>query len=313
MIGIRRLMSPGVPVDVDWVQGLVGALITLGLLAVVPNHALPVALAVLVGVVGMPHGGVDHLTGSALLKPIAPRYWPLVFATGYMVVMAVVVAGWIWFPLLILVGFVLLSAVHFGMADNSPHMAGGLALTMLEGSMVVWVPALFHPAEFARLLIWVVPGNRWPENILFDPSLQAALWLALGIVVARATATSVYTAIRVIGFAILFAIAPPLVSFAVYFCGWHSIVELTRLARQANMTDPVAGFVRVAVVTAPLSGLAVLLAVIGWLLVSADGPPTPGIVQAVFMGLSVVAVPHMLLHLVTVQQNVNPFAAEGSR
>ncbi len=313
MIGIRRLIRPGVPADAYWMQGLVGALLTLGLFAVVPNHALPMALAVLVGVVGMPHGGVDHLTGSVLLAPVAGRYWPLAFVTGYTLVMAVVVAGWIWFPLLILVGFVLLSAVHFGMADNSPHTPGGLALTMLEGGMVVWVPALFHPAEFTRLLTWVVPGNRWPEYILFDPSLRAGLCLALGITVARAVGSSAFTAIRVVGFAVLFAVAPPLVSFAIYFCGWHSVVELTRLAQHADPSDLVTGFGKVVMAAAPLSGLAVLLAVIGWGVMSADGPLTPGIVQAVFVGLSVVAVPHMLLHLVTVRQNVNPFTTEGPR
>ncbi len=269
-----------------------------------------VILAALVAVVGMPHGGLDHRVGRATLRAAAGRYWAFPFAVGYVAVMAAVLAGWVWLPLPTVAGFVFLSAVHFGVADDEPRTPGGSALAIIHGGMVVWVPVLFQPAEFTRLLTWVVPGDRWPEDILFDPSLRAGLWVALGTVIARAVVSPPATAVRVAGFAVLFAVAPPLIGFAVYFCGWHSVVELLRLARQANSDDPAAGLGRVLVAAWPLSAVAVLLAVIGWGVASAAGPLAPGIVQTVFVGLSVVAVPHMLLHLIAARRDVNPFAAE---
>lgn len=270
-----------------------------------------VVLAALVAVVGMPHGGLDHRVGRAVLRSVAGHRWVIPFSAGYLTVMAAVLAGWVWLPLFTLAGFVLLSAAHFGTADKRPGTTGGLALTVLQGGMVVWVPVLFQPAEFTRLLTWVVPRNRWPEDILFDASLRAGLWFALGVVITRAVVSRPATAVRVVAFVVLFAVAPPLLGFAVYFCGWHSVVELVGLARQANPNHPVAGLGRVLVAAAPLSAAAVLLAVIGWGVASAGGPLTPGIVQAVFVGLSVVAVPHMLLHMIAARRNVNPFAAEG--
>jgi Brp/Blh family beta-carotene 15,15'-monooxygenase len=227
--------------------------------------------------------------------------------------MAAVLAGWIWLPIFTLIGFVLLSAIHFGMADNKPSTAGGMLVDAMEGGMVVWVPALFQPDEFTRLLSWIVPGNRWPEDMLFDQSLRMGLWLALGTVLTRALSSPSASAVRVVGFTILFAVAQPLVAFAAYFCGWHSLVEITRLVRQANPNDPVAGLRRVLMASGPTSAIASLFLVIGWVVASSRGPLTPGIVQAVFIGLSVVAVPHIILHLVTARWKVNPFAVEDQQ
>lgn len=274
--------------------------------------AQAVALAVLVAVVGMPHGGLDHRVGRALIRPILCRYWAAAFAAGYLAVMAAVTAGWWLLPLPTVAGFVVLSAVHFGAAEREPGSPGGLARTALLGGMVVWVPALAQPAEFTRLLTWVVPGEQWSEDILFDPAVRAGLAALLPVAVAAAFATSLRCGVRVLGFAALFAVAPPLVSFLVYFCGWHAGTELLRMARQANPASVPAGLVRVAREAAPLTCLAVLMTAAGWRAIAAGSQPMPALVQTVFVGLSVVAVPHMLLHWAAARRDVNPFAEADS-
>jgi Brp/Blh family beta-carotene 15,15'-monooxygenase len=267
-----------------------------------------VALAVLVAVVGMPHGGLDHRFGRAVLRPSLGRVWPATFLAGYLVVMVGVLAGWWFLPLPTVVGFVVLSAVHFGSAEVEPGSPGGLARAALLGGMVVWMPALVQPVEFTRLLTWVVPRNRWPEHLLFDPAARACLGALLPVAVASAFATSARSGVRTVAFAVVFAIAPPLVSFALYFCGWHSAVELYRLARQAHPEQPAAGLARVVAEAAPLATLAVLMIAAGWWAGAADRSPTPWLVQTVFVGLSAAAVPHMLLHRAAARRGVNPFA-----
>ncbi len=273
--------------------------------------AQAVALAVLVSVVGMPHGGLDHRVGRALLRPTLGPRWAVAFAALYLGAMAVVVLGWYLAPLPTLAGFVLLSAVHFGTADAQPGAPGGLARAALLGGMVVWVPALFQPAEFTRLLTWVVPGDRWPEPVLFAPQVRTLLWAALAAVCASQCSGAVPAAARTLGFVALYALAPPLVGFVVYFCGWHSAAELVRLARRAAPGRPAAGLWRVVAAAAPLSALAVAMGAVGWAL-AGDLPLAPGLVRVVFVGLSVVAVPHLLLNLVAARADVNPFAAEGN-
>lgn len=267
-----------------------------------------VALAVLVAVVGMPHGGLDHRVGRVLLRPALGRRWTVAFAIGYSAVMGLVAVGWWLAPLLTVAGFVALSAFHFGTAEGQPGSPGGLARSALLGGMVVWVPALVQPAEFTRLLTWVVPGSQWPEHILFDPAVRTVLAALLPGAVAAAFATSPWCGVRVVVFAAVFAAAPPLVSFTLYFCGWHSGVEVYRLARQANPRSVWWGLARVVREAAPLAGLAVVLIAAGGWAGAADLPLTHGLVQTVFIGLSVVAVPHMLLHWAAARREVNPFA-----
>ncbi len=274
--------------------------------------AQAVALAVLVAVVGMPHGGLDHRFGQALFRPAAGRWWPVVFAAGYLAVMTVMLVGWWFLPLVTVCGFVTLSAVHFGTTEAEPGSPGGLARTALQGGMVVWVPSLFQPAEFTRLLSWVVPQGQWPEDILFHTPVRVGLSVLLVVVIGLAAASSRRTGLRVLVFAALFAVAPPLVSFTAYFCGWHSTTEFLRLARQAEPADPRRGLLRVVREAAPLAGLAVLFVIMGWWVWASHLPLTSGLVQTVFVGLSVVAVPHMLLHWMSERRGLNPFAeAQG--
>jgi Brp/Blh family beta-carotene 15,15'-monooxygenase len=295
-----------------WAARLVGCLTTLALLAALPAPSLPVVLALLVGVVGMPHGGLDHRVGRRLLRPTLGWCWGPAFLAGYAALMAAVLAGWALAPLCTLAGFVLLSALHFGMADEQPRSPGSVAHAVLCGGMVVWVPSLARPTEMTQLLLWVVPGRLWPPDFLFLPAVRAALWLALALVLAGAARSPFGQAgLRTLCLVALFVLAPPLVAFAVYFCGWHSVTELARLARQANPTDPPAGLRTVIAAAAPLSAAACLLVIAGWLVVESGRPLAPGVVRALFVGLSVVAVPHVLLHLLAQRRGVDPFHAGG--
>jgi Brp/Blh family beta-carotene 15,15'-monooxygenase len=293
-----------------WGVGLAGCSFVLVVLAAVPGQFLVPVLALLVCVVGMPHGGLDHRVGKALLVPAVGGHWAFPFLLGYAGLMAAVLAGWVFAPVWALAGFVILSAAHFGMAEEPVSSVGRLAQGVLRGGMVVWVPALFHPAEFTQLLHWIVPYDLWPAELLHRHPVRAALWLALVTVLCGEVASPRASLFRVSGLIVLFALAPPLVSFAVYFCGWHSTVELARLAQQADPENLGYGLRKVIVAAAPLSLAATLLMVTGWLVVRTDGPVNPGVVQAQFVGLSVVAVPHVLLQAIAERRKINPFGTE---
>lgn len=70
------------------------------------------------------------------------------------------------------------------------------------------------------------------------------------------------------------------------------------------------GFKRVALAAAPLALLAAGLAAGGAWAFSAGREVGPVVVQAVFLGLSAVAVPHILLHAVAARSGADPFSAE---
>ncbi len=279
-----------------------------------PPAALAAGLAAAVAVVGLPHGGLDHLVGRAVFRPLVGAWWPLPFLLGYLAVAAAVLIGWLVAPLATAVLFFAVSAAHFAETERGPRWR-----RVLFGSLGIWLPLLARPAESAALLMWVAPtGGEFAESLrAWRPALiglaiaAAAAWTIDTIPASiRVDADALLDGVRLAAFAAMFTAAPVVVGFAVAFAGWHSAAELGRLAVLANPARPAAGLRRVLLAAAPLSLAAALLTAIGAFALGGR-LGSPGVVQAVFLGLSAVAVPHILLHTVAGRRAADPFATGG--
>jgi Brp/Blh family beta-carotene 15,15'-monooxygenase len=125
-------------------------------------------------------------------------------------------------------------------------------------------------------------------------------------------ARTVLKACRATAFAVMFATTPVLISFASFFCGWHSTRELVELTKRMDSSRPSRGLWRVLRVSAPLSILLIVVIALAACWRFADGRPLESVVvQGVFLGLSAVAVPHILLHWIADRLIVDPFAVEA--
>lgn len=273
---------------------------------VIQPAAIACGLAAAVGIVGMPHGGLDHLFGRAMLVPHVGRWWRPAFAALYLGVAAVVVIGWITAPFVTLISFFLISAFHFGDADGRRGFSG-----ILEGGMVIWVPLLTRPGEVSELSAWVIPNGdvvaivdffrdaAWPLCILAAVFANHLGWMMFR--------GEWWTAARLVLFAAAFAMLPVLVGFGLFFCGWHSTRELVELARRADPEKPWRGLRTVVALAAPRAAVVVAVSAFAAWWFAGDRDLTPVVVQAVFLGLSAVAVPHILLHVVSERVGADPF------
>jgi len=263
-------------------------------------------LAICVALVGMPHGGLDHLFGQAVFRPSAGRWWRPAFLLAYLGVAAVVAAGWFVAPAVTIVLFFAISAVHFGDDRTQGWFAP------LDGGLVVSVPLLTRPDEVASLLAWIIPDGDFRAVRQAVGEVQPLLWFLTaafaGHLLFLLTQGRVWAAARPIAFAAIFAALPVLIGFGLYFCGWHSVREMAVLSRRADPSRPWRGLLTVVRLAAPLASLAVVFVAAGGWWFSAGRELTPVVVQAVFMGLSAVAVPHILLHAVAERIGADPFA-----
>ena len=101
---------------------------------------------------------------------------------------------------------------------------------------------------------------------------------------------------------LLFAVASPLVSFPVYFCAWHSARGLKRLRLELGESWP-----KLAMSLAPLTvGAIALIGLAVWFVLGGAGW-NDTLIRATFVGLSAVAMPHLLLH------GVAPFFEASAR
>ncbi|MBD0427889.1 Brp/Blh family beta-carotene 15,15'-dioxygenase [Aquisalinus flavus] len=242
-------------------------------------------LAPLIAVFGLPHGALD--------LPIAERLWPLEgvsgklkFIASYVGLILLVIAVWLVAPGVALSAFLAYSALHF-----SGDWAGTAApLRWAGGVAAIGAPALLHPTEVTALF-----GHLAPLPAAAIAADAAALAGALAIIpLALTLAIRRRLSQPVIELMILWIAAwllPPLLFFGIYFCSLHSI----RHYRSSIRRMPSA---RRALFTAIGLSSIVALAGVSFVLVRSVADPAVPFelgLQAVFIGLAALTVPHMIL------------------
>jgi len=267
-----------------------------------------ISLGLLVAVVGVPHGAADHRFARSRLEPVCGRAWLAVFSIGYPAIAMVVMLGWALAPAMTIVLFFLASAWHFG--QEEPRLAIGPrslrpVFRVARGGLVIWTPLVLQGDEVARHLSVIAPrglGLEW-QGILPLLSGWSSLMLAMATIAWSIEGLTAVTcgpwrrrallvdSAMVASLVLLFAMVSPLVGFLVYFCGWHSARGMKRLRRELGES-----WSQLVVSVAPLTAVAIGSAV---LVVCCAFPATgwsEGVIRATFLGLSAVAVPHLLLH-----------------
>lgn len=257
--------------------------------AVLPRLDARVELLVVAAMIillGVPHGALDTIFARQLYRMRTLRSW-IGFGILYGAPAAAVVAIWLVAPTLFLLGFLLISAVHFSgdPADGTRRLS-----RLLYGGAVIVLPTLLHADEVDRLF-GLLAGSEAAARL--TPWLVSLAWPWLAALVASASLEarrSRQTGFELLSVAALATAAPPLVAFTVFFCGMHSARHILRTIAYASPAAPWL------ILTAALLPMALVLAAsaIGWFCL-ADTPLDARLIQFVFVGLAALTVPHMAL------------------
>ena len=180
--------------------------------------------------IGVPHGGLDGAIARRIGWPKGLLAW-LGFHIGYIALAALVVWLWLQWPVSGLAVFLLISALHFGSSD--------IALTQSESAQKSnhqWLPLITHgglvsiaipslqPIAVQPLFIILV-GDVGAQILIeiigmaFLPWLLSCFLYCAYAIIYPAWRTSLFNLGVLL---ILVFLLPPLTSFALYFCFWHS-------------------------------------------------------------------------------------------
>ena len=254
--------------------------------------------------IGLPHGAVDHLVPEWLLGRRLP--WPQA-AAGLLAYVAVA-AGFFGLlrvaPLPSAVVFLAVSAAHFGAGDVEFHaLRRGvtpqyrLLAIAAFGLPTVALPIALHAEQVQPVLAALAPQLA----TLVTPQVRIVLLVAtlLAVVVTgwRAlNAGDVRAARDLVVLVVVFAVAPPLAAFAVYFGFWHAARHMGRLLSldPRNASDlandrlgrPLGRFARLAAL--PTAASLIVLAGLWW---GAGG--AQGLVSAHLGLLAALTMPHV--------------------
>lgn len=265
-------------------------------------------IVVSVCVLGIPHGGLDHLSGKKWLAPTWGSYWFVPFGSIYLGIAVVTVAGWLIYPFMTAISFFIISANHFGREQQLDKLASrwNVIRAIGSGGLVIWVPAWMRPAEMTQVLQAILPQSIGSsgETIVYGTQVLSLVFIPIAIVdavhaIASATVRSqggFDFAIRQLTLAVISAFAPIPFSFCLFFCGWHSIRGLNQLMKDHHMT-----LRELAWASLPMTLGAIGLCALGMGFWQSGRELSTELTRTLFLGLSGMAVPHLVLHDITPQ------------
>ena len=235
---------------------------------------------------GVPHGALDIVFVRQLAGLQTLAGWGL-FTGAYLSAAALVVALWWWSPGVFLAAFLLLSGVHFSgdLEGRAPA-----SFRILYGGAVVFCPLALNAAEATQLFAFLT-GPAAAQVIVAALQWAASPWVAaIGFAALAGAKRYPVHSIELISIAAVLTLLPPLMGFALFFCGMHSARHVLR-TRDYGGTATLLPLVRIAAV--PMLFTVAGVVGVGWL---AEGRPLDlRLAQLLFVGLAALTVPHMIV------------------
>ena len=260
----------------------------------------------LVLIVGVSHGSLDHLKGKRLLKlfNIKSTY---IFYITYIFISAVVVVTWILLPSITLIVFLIIASYHFGKEDTHFLINNRSYFTQLlyffKGFLIILAPLTFHFQEtiaiFKLLLIdneifyssldFIEKNNLIQKGIVFS-FLSSVILLIKNFEKKKFLIFFDYFSILTLNLYLT-----PLIAFTIYFCFLHSIRHSISLAIELDPDSVVNGFRLFVKKAIPLTILTAIFSFIALYLLSYSNNLDGAILKIIFIGLASLTFPHILL------------------
>jgi beta-carotene 15,15'-dioxygenase len=260
----------------------------------------------LILIIGVSHGSLDHIKGKKLLElfNIKSNY---IFYITYILTSAAVIASWILLPSMTLTLFLIIASYHFGKEDTQFLINDGSYLTQMlyffKGFLIILAPLYFHFQEtieiFKLLLI---------DNEMFYLSLnfiETNKVIQIGIICSTLSSIFLFSnnfeIKKFIIFLDYFSILilnyylSPLLAFTIYFCFLHSIRHSISLAIELDPNSVINGFKLFAIKALPLTILTSVFSFFALYLLNNLYNLDSAILKIIFIGLASLTFPHILL------------------
>jgi Brp/Blh family beta-carotene 15,15'-monooxygenase len=238
---------------------------------------------------GVPHGSLDGAVARRIGWPAGLMPW-LGFHLAYITLAALVAVLWWLFPLPSLVIFLLLSALHFGASDISDIGSDWLPWITHGGFVCIMIPSF--QAASVETIFAVLVGGLNANLVMMGIGYLLLPWILCFIgycVFAYVRPQYRKSLLNLTILLVLASMLPPLISFSLYFCFWHSRGHLLRLWGSLEHADRNRSLREAASYTI-LAWLS--LGIIFYFL---KGSATASLIQLTFIALAALTLPHMLL------------------
>jgi len=266
----------------------------------------PITCLILILIIGVSHGSLDHIKGKKLLRIINIKKI-LYFYLAYILFAILIIITWVLIPTISLLIFLIVASYHFGKEDTQflikKHSITNQVLYFLKGSLIILAPMFFHFDETVTIYKFLLVEDETFYSIL--DYIETNKILLIGIIFS--TLSSVFLFLnkfeikKFIIFIDFFSIIilnyylSPLVAFTIYFCFLHSIrhsISLIHEIDNLNFNNGLSIFLKKAL---PLTILTAILCLISIFFLNNIYDLNSSILKVIFIGLASLTFPHILL------------------
>lgn len=249
-----------------------------------------VLMSIGVATIGLGHGAMDHRVGEILMRPRFGQQWPIIFALFYLTLGAMGLAFWFIAPAAALTAFLVYSAIHFG---SDRLQENGILHAFMRGSIPILLPIALRPEDVSELFSTIAATTIWVEEYVQSVGILAAIAVLFTLISALRRREYLLGTEALVLVALNFTL-PPLIAFSLYFVFLHSIRHIIELAGWIEPNSLAKGFSRIARESVPLTVITLLAGAFAINFARVGGIEA-GVIQAVFVGLSCLTVPHMMI------------------
>ena len=266
----------------------------------------PIVCLLLILIIGVSHGSLDHIKGKKLLKffNIKSIY---IFYITYILISAAVIATWMLLPSTTLILFLIIASYHFGKEDTqfliNDESYFVQMLYFFKGFLIILAPLYFHFQEtIAIFKLLLIDNETFYLSLTFIETNKVIL---IGVICS--TLSSIFLFLKnfeikkfvifldYFSILILNYYLSPLLAFTVYFCFLHSIRHSISLAIELDPNSVVDGFKLFVKKALPLTILTCIFSFIALYLLSNSYNLDSAILKIIFIGLASLTFPHILL------------------
>ena len=261
---------------------------------------------ILILVVGVSHGSLDHIKGKKLLElfNINSIY---IFYIAYISISTAVITTWILLPSTTLILFLIIASYHFGKEDTQFLINNKSYFTPIlyffKGFLIILAPLYFHFQEtIAIFKLLLIDNETFYLSLNFIETNKVIL---IGVICS--TLSSIFLFLKnfeikkfvifldYFSILILNYYLSPLLAFTVYFCFLHSIRHSISLAIELDPNSVVNGLKLFVKKALPLTILTGVFSFIALYLLSNSYNLDSAILKIIFIGLASLTFPHILL------------------
>lgn len=243
-------------------------------------------------VIGIPHGGFDAAIARSRGWPQSFFYF-ITFHILYLLLALFVIIVWFFYPLLFLAIFLTLSGLHFGLSDIKHHQSMNLIPIIAHGGLIPIIIPYYNKVEVGTFFtILVGPHNsltllQWVDYLIIP-------WFFVMIIYAWkmiSTKQYLYDYMSLLLLCFLALILPPIITFSIYFCLFHTPRHINLTLKEFSIIDK-----RRSIIEACIYSLVAILSMLYfYTYVLTDYTISERSLLIVFVGLAALTVPHMIL------------------